>query len=158
MSPLVLTLMKFGLLALLYLFVWRALRSVAGGLSRPSGPSDARAGAASPRGAGGRRAARRSGSTPNAVIVYGKDGRRAGSYPLEGEVDIGRGERCAIRLEDTYASQAHARLSARNGAWFAEDLGSTNGTYLNERRLESPSEVRAGDRLRIGTTTLELRA
>ena len=157
MSPFVLTLMKFGLLALLYVFVWRALRSVAAGLSGSGGGADPRPRTAAQRGAGGRRATRR-GSTPSIVVVYAKDGRRAGSYALQGDVDIGRGERCTIRLEDTYASQAHARLSARDGAWFAEDLGSTNGTYLNERRLESASEVRAGDRLRIGTTTLELRS
>jgi pSer/pThr/pTyr-binding forkhead associated (FHA) protein len=157
MSPLALTLMKFGLLALLYLFVWRALRSVAAGLSRGSAaPSVAGAGASKP--GRDRSARRKQPGMPTSVVVLTKDRRRVGTHRLEGDVDIGRGERCGIRLDDTYASQAHARLSARNGAWVAEDLGSTNGTFLNERRLESPSEVRAGDVLRIGTTTLELRA
>ena len=64
---------------------------------------------------------------------------------------------CQVQLDDTYASQFHARIYRRDGSWFVEDLGSTNGTYLNQRRLTAPAEVRAGDRLRIGKTTLELR-
>jgi pSer/pThr/pTyr-binding forkhead associated (FHA) protein len=50
----------------------------------------------------------------------------------------------------------HARLSARDGAWYAEDLGSTNGTFLNDRRIQAPVEVHAGDVVRLGKTTLEL--
>ena len=91
-------------------------------------------------------------------MIYGKDGRRIGSFKLTGDIEIGRADHCTIRLADTYASQVHARLSARNGSWTIEDLGSTNGTFLNERRLESPSHVRSGDKVRIGTTVLELRA
>ena len=156
MSPLALTLMKFGLLALLYLFVWRALKSVASGLS-------ARDQAPAPVAAGGpvrARAAARKGAdrTPTSVAIFTKDGRRVGSYRLTGDIEIGRSDQCTIRLTDTYASQVHARLSARNGAWVVEDLGSTNGTYLNDQRVESPSEVRTGDRVRIGTTTLEFRS
>jgi pSer/pThr/pTyr-binding forkhead associated (FHA) protein len=54
-------------------------------------------------------------------------------------------------------SAAHARIFSRDGSWFVEDLGSTNGTYLNQRRVTTASELRAGDRLRVGKTTLELR-
>ena len=64
---------------------------------------------------------------------------------------------CQIRLSDTYVSQFHARLFSRDGSWFVEDLGSTNGTYLNQRRVTGTAEIRAGDRLRMGKTTLELR-
>jgi pSer/pThr/pTyr-binding forkhead associated (FHA) protein len=158
MSPFALTLMKFGLLVLLYLFVWRSLKTVASGLSdRPRssapmpGPPPSPSPARSPK--------RRGGSgVPTSVVIHGKDGRRIGSFKLTGDIEIGRADHCTIRLADTYASQVHARLSARNGSWTIEDLGSTNGTFLNERRLESPSQVRAGDKVRIGTTVLELRA
>jgi pSer/pThr/pTyr-binding forkhead associated (FHA) protein len=51
----------------------------------------------------------------------------------------------------------HARLYGKNGAWYVEDLGSTNGTLLNDRRVEAPVEVHAGDVLKIGKTVLELR-
>jgi pSer/pThr/pTyr-binding forkhead associated (FHA) protein len=156
MSPLALTLMKFGLLALLYLFVWRALKSVASSLSaRDQAPAPVSTGAPVRARAAVRKGADR---TPTSVAIFTKDGRRVGSYRLTGDIEIGRSDQCTIRLTDTYASQVHARLSARNGAWVVEDLGSTNGTYLNDQRVESPSEVRAGDRVRIGTTTLEFRS
>jgi pSer/pThr/pTyr-binding forkhead associated (FHA) protein len=51
----------------------------------------------------------------------------------------------------------HARLYGKDGTWFVEDLGSTNGTYLNDRRLSNPAEVHAGDVVRVGKTLLELR-
>jgi pSer/pThr/pTyr-binding forkhead associated (FHA) protein len=72
-------------------------------------------------------------------------------------MQIGRADACHVRLEDRYASQFHARLFPRNGSWYVEDLGSTNGTYLNRQRLHGSSEVHAGDVVRIGKTTLELR-
>jgi pSer/pThr/pTyr-binding forkhead associated (FHA) protein len=157
MSPFALTLMKFGLLVLLYLFVWRSLKTVASGLS--DRPRAAASMPTPPPSSSAPRAARRRGSgAPTNVVIYGKDGRRAGSFKLAGDIEIGRADHCTIRLADTYASQVHARLSARNGSWTIEDLGSTNGTFLNERRLESPSPVRSGDKIRIGTTVLELRS
>ena len=70
---------------------------------------------------------------------------------------IARAEACQIRLGDTYISQFHARLFPRDGTWYIEDLGSTNGTYLNQRKLTGPSEVHAGDVVRLGKTTLELK-
>jgi pSer/pThr/pTyr-binding forkhead associated (FHA) protein len=155
MSPFALSLMKFGLLVLLYLFVWRALRAAGSGVSgrATEGAAAPRRGAAAPRSSRRRPAS----GQPTNVVVLSKGGRRIGSHQLSGEIEIGRADHCTIRLSDDYASQVHARLSARNGAWMVEDLGSTNGTYLNERRLESPNEVRAGDRVRIGTKVLELR-
>ena len=60
-------------------------------------------------------------------------------------------------LADTYASQMHARVFPKDGSWFVEDLGSTNGTYLNRAKVTAPSEVGPGDEIRIGKTTLEFR-
>jgi pSer/pThr/pTyr-binding forkhead associated (FHA) protein len=54
-------------------------------------------------------------------------------------------------------STFHARIFNRDGSWFVEDLGSTNGTYLNQRRVTSPVELRTGDRVKLGKTTLELK-
>jgi pSer/pThr/pTyr-binding forkhead associated (FHA) protein len=91
-------------------------------------------------------------------VVTNERGGKVESRPLgDGQLQIGRAEACQIRLPDTYVSQFHARIYPRDGAWFVEDLGSTNGTYLNQRRITSPAELRAGDRLRVGKTTLELR-
>jgi pSer/pThr/pTyr-binding forkhead associated (FHA) protein len=60
-------------------------------------------------------------------------------------------------LDDTYVSQVHARIFAKNGGYMVEDLGSTNGTYVNRRRITSPTEVQRGDQVKIGKTVMELR-
>ena len=57
----------------------------------------------------------------------------------------------------TGGSQHHAKLSARDGTWLLEDLGSTNGTFVNDHRVTAPVEVHAGDVVKIGKTVLELR-
>jgi len=79
------------------------------------------------------------------------------TFPLDDEVTFGRAESCRVQLDDTYVSTLHARMFSKDGTWFVEDLGSTNGTYLNQRRLTAPAELRAGDKLKIGKTVLELR-
>lgn len=71
-------------------------------------------------------------------------------YDLDGDVVLGRGNQAEIRLEDPFASSAHARVYEQGGILAVEDLGSTNGTYLNEELLESPRPLHPGDRLRIG--------
>ena len=76
---------------------------------------------------------------------------------LRDSAEIGRGDGCAIRLQDTYVSQVHARLYPKDGAWYVEDLGSTNGTLLNDRRVDAPLEVHAGDVVKVGKTVLELK-
>jgi hypothetical protein len=151
LSPFVLSVLKYALLALLYFFIYQAVRSVAAGLSpRPAARSPATA--AEPARA---RAFRR--RPPSALVVHGPDERRPRTYRLSGALEIGRAETCQVRLEDTYASLHHARLSSRDGVWLIEDLGSTNGTYVNDRRISAPVEVHAGDVVRIGKTVLELR-
>jgi pSer/pThr/pTyr-binding forkhead associated (FHA) protein len=67
----------------------------------------------------------------------------------EGAV-MGRGEQAEIRLEDPFASSRHARLVRQGAALVIEDLGSTNGTYLNEELLSGPQPLHPGDRVRIG--------
>lgn len=160
MPPFVLTVLKIVFLALLYFFVYRAIRSVVLDL-RGGG---ARAGARTAAWTGPRpaEAAARTvpvrGKAPRTVVVTNERGAKVESRPLsDAPIQIGRAEACQIRLGDTYVSQFHARVYPRDGAWFVEDLGSTNGTYLNQRRITSPAELRAGDRLRVGKTTLELR-
>jgi pSer/pThr/pTyr-binding forkhead associated (FHA) protein len=154
-SPFVLSVLKYALLVLLYFFIYRAVRSVtaevsgrrAGGgttdMKSPSMPPAAKAS--------------KGGKTPAAVVVHEPEGEKPHTVRLAGQVDIGRADGCAIRLQDTYVSQMHARLAGKNGAWYVEDLGSTNGTYLNDRKVVAPVEVHAGDVVRVGKTVLELR-
>jgi hypothetical protein len=153
-SPFVLSVLKYSLLVLLYFFVFRAIRSVAvdvGGRKRggtiqtrtPASTSTAKPS--------------KGGRSPTAVVVHDAGGAKPLTVKLRETAEIGRGDRCAIRLQDTYVSQVHARLYAKNGAWHVEDLGSTNGTLLNDRRVDAPVEVHAGDVLKIGKTVLELK-
>ncbi len=71
-------------------------------------------------------------------------------YDLEGDIVLGRGDHAQIRLEDPYASARHAHIFEQGGILAIEDLGSTNGTYLNEELLETPRPLHPGDRVRIG--------
>ncbi len=155
MSPFVLAVLKYSFLALVYFFVFRALRAVASDISarqkRPKGP-DAKQGRQTTKSAMPGK-----GKPPTVVVVRDDGGRKLASHALSDTLQIGRAEACHVRIGDRYASQFHARLYPKNGSWYVEDLGSTNGTYLNRRRLTGSAEVHAGDAIRIGKTTLELR-
>ncbi|WP_058234639.1 FHA domain-containing protein FhaB/FipA [Devriesea agamarum] len=70
---------------------------------------------------------------------------------------IGRAPECTLVLDDDYASNRHARVFAKDGEWFVEDLGSTNGTLLAGRRIDSATLFKPGATLRIGRTEIELR-
>ena len=145
MSAFALNALKVLFLAVLYLFVYRALRVAildVRSASKQTAPPTAPA-----------RSVR--GRPPRSIVVT-EEGGAARTVDLKAPVRIGRGEGCRIRIADTYVSTFHARVFDRDGAWFVEDLGSTNGTFLNDVRVTSPAALRAGDRVRIGRTTLEL--
>ena len=151
MSPFVLSVLKYSLLVLLYFFIYRAVRSVASELGgRAAAARRDRAPAERAPASKGRRA-------PSTVVVHAGDGAKAGTVKLAGPVEIGRAESCAITVDDTYVSQHHARLFPRDGTWYVEDLGSTNGTFLNDRRVAQAAEIHAGAVVRVGKTVLELR-
>jgi len=153
-SPFVLSVLKYALIVLLYFFVYRAIRSVAVDVSgRKRGATTqmltpSALSAAKPS---------RGGKPPTQVVVHDGAGAKASPIKLRDQVEIGRGDRCAIRLQDTYVSQVHARLYPKDGAWYVEDLGSTNGTLLNDHKVQAAVEVHAGDVLKVGKTVLELR-
>jgi len=78
------------------------------------------------------------------------------TYPLAEELTVGRAAGCQVTIDDTYASQIHARVFSRDGQLFVEDLGSTNGTFLNRNKVNGPQAFRRGDRLQVGNTVMEL--
>ena len=86
-------------------------------------------------------------------IVEGEDAGR--QTPVDGSVEIGR--EAAFALDDEQASRRHARVSAQGDLAVVEDLGSTNGTYVNDQPIEGPRAVRPGDKIRVGLTVFELR-
>jgi hypothetical protein len=149
--PFVLTVLKIVLLLLLYFFVWRAVRAVVldlyGGRVRERRPRTAE-----PKPKRGRQR-----GAPSKLVVLDANGGRVSTHRLAGTIQIGRGKQCDIQPDDTYVSQVHARVSNRNDSWVVEDLGSTNGTYLNQRKVSVPTGISPGDRIRIGKTVLEVR-
>lgn len=143
-------LFRFGFLALLWLFILVAFRVVradllGGRAKRVSAPARRSA-------VGGRRSGR-----PLKQL-------RVTAGPLAGTritlsdqtILIGRADDSTLVLTDDFASSRHARLTQREGRWYVEDLGSTNGTYLDQQRVQGPLAVAPGQPIRIGATMIEL--
>lgn len=97
-------------------------------------------------------------AVPLKLRVVDPPQRRGRTFDLGDEVTLGRSSGCAIPLEDdTFTSSVHARVFQRSGEYWLEDLGSTNGTWLNEERLsDGPMRLQRGDRMKVGSTTLEV--
>ena len=78
-------------------------------------------------------------------------------YDLGDELTVGRAAGCQVSLaDDTFVSQLHARVFRKEGRYFVEDLGSTNGTFLNRKQVSAPIALRRGDRLQVGKTVFEV--
>jgi hypothetical protein len=147
-----LNVLKICLLVLLYLFFFRVLRAVwaevhlARSTTAPTAPASM---------GGGRRTRSRERKPPKLRVV--EPAEIAGqTYALGDELTVGRAAGCQITLDDTYASQVHARIFTRDHQLYVEDLGSTNGTYLNRRKVSAPMVVSRGDQIQIGSTVMEV--
>ena len=170
MSELTLTVMRLGFLAVLWLFVIVAVQVIRSdlfgtrvtqrGSRREAGRQQqqaARQQAAPPQQrqqSGGRQ--RR--NAPTKLVV--SEGTLTGTtVALQGQtINLGRAHDSTIVLDDDYASSRHARIYPdRDGNWIVEDLGSTNGTYLDRSRLTTPTPIPLGAPIRIGKTVIELR-
>ncbi len=158
MSSLTLLLIRLAFLAVLWLFVITAVGVVRTDLfgQAPSGRKQKRQPARS-RPAKPARPARGGRGTPQRLLVTA--GALAGtSLALtEQQITIGRANDATLVLNDDYASSRHARLFPQDGQWIVEDLGSTNGTYLDRQKVTQPTPVPTGVPIRIGKTVLELR-
>jgi pSer/pThr/pTyr-binding forkhead associated (FHA) protein len=151
-AEIVLQIFRFGFLLLLWLFIFAAFRVVRADLF-------------------GGRAGRVSSVPPRAAQQPKKKGQRGPrtlvvtAGPLTGTkitlgdqpILLGRADDSTLVLTDDFASSRHARLTNRGGQWYVEDLGSTNGTYLDQQRVQGPLLVQPGQPIRIGQTALELR-
>ena len=154
-SALALQLMRFGFLALLWLFVFAAIRVIRGDLRMAGQPRVATPPPARRKSSRTTPAPPPRGPSQLVVTEGGLSGTRIG---LTGApVLIGRANDSTLVLTDDYASTRHARISLQDGMWIVEDLGSTNGTYLGPRKLDGPVPMEVGVPLRIGKTVLELR-
>jgi hypothetical protein len=138
--------LQFGFLAVLYLCLFWIARSAIKDLSRRE---LAPAAAAAPASTAASAAV---GSNPRLVVVAAM-GMDPGMEIRVGDgVMLGRAGGADIKIDDQFASSNHARVYERDGGMVVEDLGSTNGTYLNNRPLKGSQRIGAGDTIRIGDT------
>ena len=131
-------LVRFAFLALLYLFfffvaraLWRDLRAAAASAGRPLG---------------------------RLVVIASPEGQPppGASLPLDAVNTIGRDVNNSIVVDDTYASAQHALLTFRGRTWYVEDLGSTNGTWVNGAAIPGLTPIGFGDELQVGQVRLRL--
>ncbi len=157
MSEQLLTILKLCLLALLYLFFFRVLRAVWTEIKGPKIAVPARRVRREARRAAKPVKQKRPGRrAPAQLQVVEPAAQKGRSFALAEELTVGRAAGCQVTLDDTYASQIHARVFNRDGRLFVEDLGSTNGTYLNRKKVSGPMAMKRGDKLQVGNTVLEL--
>jgi pSer/pThr/pTyr-binding forkhead associated (FHA) protein len=163
MSELSLTIIRVAFLAVLWLFVIAAIGVVRTDLLGGS--------ATTPRRTGGRPAQNsrpprqprpakpaKPGRGTARVLVVTAGALKGTRLDLAGQqITLGRANDATLVLNDDYASSRHARIFPQDGQWIVEDLGSTNGTYLDRQKVTRPTPVPLGVPIRIGKTVLELR-
>lgn len=136
MPDVILALLRLIFLGLVYLFVWQVARGIATHL--------------------GIHAERRKRRGTKVVVVRSED--QAGlDFTVTDATVLGRSDEADIVIDDPYASEFHLRLVASEEGLTLHDLGSTNGTYLNGRRVTAPTELRRGDAVQVGKTVMEVR-
>ena len=146
----VLLILKVAFLVLLYVFIWRIVRTASRDLRLPQERF-----VLAPSG-GGLHASRPSLHSGRLVVVSSSDLNEGEDFELNSaQLTIGRGNQNDIAIAtDEYASARHARFEPRQDGVWVQDLGSTNGTYLNGTRLERPRRLSRGDVVRVGETDL----
>jgi len=135
---LLLTLLKLIFLAFVYLFVWQVARAVAAHL-------------------GGTEGWRKQAKAGEEVVIVRSESQAGERIAIQGSVVLGRSPQADFVLEDAYASEFHLRLIRRPEGIVVHDLGSTNGTYVNGRRVGTPLTLARGDAVQVGNTVMEVR-
>ena len=126
--------LKAGFIVLLYLFLWLVGRGIAGHLRNEAARSEA----------------------PTVAVTQSPT--QAGlAFRVTGGLVLGRSPEADVLLEDPYASDFHVRLALQAGEIRLQDLGSTNGTFVNGERVAAPLSLRRGDQIQIGQTIMEVR-
>lgn len=168
MSQLSLTLLRLGFLALLWALVLTAVAVLRADIygtrvfTRGRGRTNTRAATRSAppaRATTGVAPTATPGSgvgKPRLAVVAGP--LKGTTIPLESAaVVIGRSPRATLVIEDDYCSARHVRVFLEGDVWMVEDLGSTNGTFLDDAKLTEPNEFEVGSRIRLGATAIEMR-
>jgi len=132
----ILALLRIIFLGLVYLFVWQVARAIGSHL----GISVKRK--------------RKEGSR---VLFVRSDSQKGQEFEVKDVVVMGRSEETDVVLDDPYASEFHLRFVSQENGMMLHDLGSTNGTYVNGRRISAPTQLRQGDTVQVGKTVMEIR-
>jgi hypothetical protein len=149
------TALKFGFLAVLFLFLLVIARSSFRDLRRTAAPAPDATGFHAPAGYGGEV---QRGVDAWLIVERGGGLSRDERFDLLGGLSIGRSKEADVQIEDRYASSIHARLFSREGRHFVEDMKSTNGTLLNGGALNGEAELVDGDTVQIGDTVFRFEA
>ncbi|MGH8952452.1 MAG: FHA domain-containing protein [Acidimicrobiia bacterium] len=136
MPDIILALLRIIFLGLVYLFVWQVARAIGSHLGISL------------------RRQRREGTK---VVMIKSETQQGTELEVEDVTVLGRSSEADVLLDDPYASEFHMRLVAGENGMVLHDLGSTNGTYVNGRRVTAPTTLRRGDNIQVGKTVMEVR-
>jgi len=136
MPDIILALLRIIFLGLVYLFVWQVARAIGSHLGISL------------------RRTRREGTK---VVMIKSETQQGTELEVEDVTVLGRSSEADVLLDDPYASEFHMRLVAGENGMVLHDLGSTNGTYINGRRVTAPTTLRRGDTIQVGKTVMEVR-
>jgi hypothetical protein len=136
MPDIILALLRIIFLGLVYLFVWQVARAIGSHLGISL------------------RRRRREGTK---LVVIKSDSQQGTEVQVDDVTVLGRSSEADVLLDDPYASEFHMRLVAQDSGLVLHDLGSTNGTYINGRRVTAPTALRRGDTIQVGKTVMEVR-
>lgn len=136
MPDLILAILRIIFLGLVYLFVWQVARAIGSHLGISV------------------RRKRREGTR---VLFVRSESQQGQEFEVNDVVVMGRSEETDFVLDDPYASEFHLRFVAQENGLMLHDLGSTNGTYVNGRRISAPTQLRRGDTIQVGKTVMEIK-
>lgn len=136
MPDIILALLRIIFLGLVYLFVWQVARAIGSHLGI---------------------SVRRKRKEGRRVLFVRSETQQGQEFEVPDVVVLGRSDETDVVLDDPYASDFHLRLVSQENGMMIHDLGSTNGTYVNGRRVSAPTELRRGDTIQVGKTVMEIR-
>lgn len=136
MPDIILALLRIIFLGLVYLFVWQVARAIGSHLGI---------------------SVRRKRKEGSRVLFVRSESQQGEEFEVNDVVVLGRSDETDVVLDDPYASEFHLRLVSQENGMMLHDLGSTNGTYVNGRRVSAPTELKRGDTIQVGKTVMEIR-
>ena len=136
MPDVILALLRIIFLGLVYLFVWQVARAIGSHLGI---------------------SVRRKRKEGSRVLFVRSERQQGREFEGNDVVVMGRSSETDVAIDDPYASEFHLRLVSQENGMMLHDLGSTNGTYVNGRRVSAPTELKRGDTIQVGKTVMEIR-